>query len=234
MTSLLDPSVCGFVRAAFHIVNNHKPLLPKKEQPGESLEARLEREKETDLIRKQPLRERLDEIRRYYPTVCLDHKQFSKLAPKFKDKCKSWTKDNAGSKKRYFDFFSPEKWIKMSSDAKDKHSYVNCQACLHDHKDIQSLFPQRKMDKPLRTIQPNIDFSQDLPQKQATLDFYDNANTVYKQTYGMTLAQGLVEIPELKLQHAKSNREQKIEEKKLVRKVARQIQEHSKATAMER
>ena len=236
MASLIQPSACGFIRGAVHLLNNHKPLFALEEQPGESLEEKKERELANNTIANQNQRERLEELKRHYPFVTVDFKTYSKVAFKFKNKCKDWTKHDAEKKREYMNFFHPKKWVKLSADAKSQHTWTNCKPCGEKHQDMQMLFPQRKMDKISNKAQNYVvgPFSSEATKQRATLDFYNNANTLYQEAYGESLAQGLVKVSELKLQHAKTNKEKKIEEKSLVHKVAKSMEDQIKATALEK
>ena len=174
----------------------------------------------------------------YQEAFCVNQSTFSKRSVLLLGNFSKWRGED---KTKYMEHFSPAAWKSLSSNQKAMHTVDNCKACQIYHLPFQSLFPVKsnslkgsdpiresvretqKQRKNTKSAKPT-----ETSRKEAAKSIYFKTNKVYREVFGVDLAQALVKVPELQLQHKKSKPEQKSRRRAQAREFKRQTEEQWK------
>ena len=176
----------------------------------------------------------------YYECDELDYKAFIKNLNRFKAANKNWSKVNSVGKAEYYNFFSPINWQKLSDTEKLKHTRF-CNECTITNAYYQALFPstskrymKERKENVVRVINKVKRPSKKSKLKDITRNIYNTINTEFESKFGVPFSEGLVEMPELKLQTKPSAYEKKKEKRALTRTVKNKLQKDMNETAVDR
>ena len=161
------------------------------------------------------------------PKLHIDRDFFKRNFKKWKTMSSNWRKD----KQSYFDAFSAQRWERMTREAQKCHTFKECAAC-REEVDIviRRKFPNGKntLKSPSKCINVNIRLPNNpkaAPLKDITREIYQAVNKPYEHHMGVSFAQGLTKVPEMKVCRRKPStvqrREKRQNEAKIVNRISK-------------
>ena len=185
-----------------------------------------------------------ERLKRYSEIFQGEHKKrFEVDKYSFNKRCKSivlhFNKWKTVERGKYVEHFSPNNWEKLTEHEKRQHSRLQCKACDVHHFSFQSLFPlwgnkcssitnqsvyKKANSQVLKESTGNVKVTK-TALKAATKEIYENINTPFEKTFGVTFAFAQTSVPELNVQVKKSRAELKREKRNKSRADKNHIQE---------
>lgn len=159
----------------------------------------------------------------HFNASSLDCDSFSRNLGRLTSSNRMWNKRRYADYKLFYTHFSVCNWEKLGELEKKKHSISDCKECKQRHFDIWKLFPKKSHKG------KSIDFEmQELtgkePPKDGAKKVYDAVNASFYPKYGVSFAEALTNVKSLPIQKKVTTKEKQAHEKKLIKKVANNIQ----------
>ena len=166
----------------------------------------------------------------------IDFTTFQRKFPDLQTKFAKWNSRKINERAIYVATFDQKQWNKLPSSKKIEHSLLECHECSQRYSHQLSLFPVKSNQ--FKNNQTENDFpaatqtvkctKRELTKKAR--EIYTQANSKFRKTYQVPLAEALLTVPELQLQQKKSKSQMKKEKRDQYRKAKKQIEQEWKET----
>ena len=225
--SFLEPRTCGFYRtAAFLAINKAEE---KNDDDDENIPRTLaERHEEFCLVFEEDIEQKL----------------FMASANRLKKVFQKWGKSKKDERAAYISKFHPKKYKNLPPNSKVGHTLENCIGCQDtSFLEMQSTFPvnvkainhtKASKDNPFTAARVRISAGKENDIKEYTRKIYNVVNEPFEKTFGVSFAEGITGMKEIKIVKKPSAYEKKKEKRKIITQVKKNLERDWESIAVER
>ena len=151
-------------------------------------------------------------------------------------------KRKSGERLKYIETFHPKKYKKLPINDKREHSFIDCKSCEKYFSNVQATLElnlkiSQKKNTDKEMIFDSLETSSSITAKtlkEDTKEIYNLVNLPFGKKYGISFAESMTNLKELKIEKKSTKYEKKKKKRRIVRDVKQKIEKDWESDAVER